>query len=128
MRDRHGRGRRGPLAWPPVPAMQTRRDAFDDLVLEVADRVRPVLGSRHDDVEFAVEDVPPTDPPPWEEQLSPLGRLVPARGGHPPVVVVYRRPVEARAGSAAEVAALVGDVVLEQVAALLGVPPDELEL
>jgi hypothetical protein len=36
--------------------------------------------------------------------------------------------VEARAGSTAEVAALVGEVVLEQVAALLGVPPDDLEI
>jgi predicted Zn-dependent protease with MMP-like domain len=108
--------------------MRTRRDAFDDLVLEVADRARPVLGSRHEDVDFAVEDVPPADPPPWEESVAPLGRLVPARDGRPPVVVVYRRPVEARAGSTAEVAALVGEVVLEQVAALLGVPPDDLEI
>ena len=30
-RERHGRGIRGPLAWPPVPAMETRRARFDAL-------------------------------------------------------------------------------------------------
>ncbi|MFN8046724.1 MAG: metallopeptidase family protein [Dermatophilaceae bacterium] len=126
-RDRHGRGRRGPLAWPPVPAMQSRRDRFDDLVREVAERARPWLGTRHGDVEFAVEDVPPDDPPAWEPRAATLGRVV-GGGRVPRRIVVYRRPVEARAGSEAEVSALVRDVVTEQVALLLGVPPDEIVL
>jgi predicted Zn-dependent protease with MMP-like domain len=126
-RDRRGRGRRGPLAWPAVPAMSTRKERFDDLVLEVAERARPWLGNRHADVEFAVEEVPPDDPPPWEPRAATLGRVV-GGGRTPRRIVVYRRPVEARAGTDAEVTALVRDVVGEQVALVLGVPPDEVTL
>ena len=43
-RDRHGRGLRGPLAWPPVPAMATRAPRFDELVLAVASRMEHHAG------------------------------------------------------------------------------------
>lgn len=126
-RDRHGRGPRGPLAWPRVPAMPSRRDAFDELVLDSADRLDTALGDHRVEVEFAVEDVPPSDPAPWEEQVAPLGRLFPAEGRLAHRIVVYRRPVEAQARDEAELALIVHEVVLEQVAALLGVPPSELD-
>ena len=126
-RDRHGRGPRGPLAWPRVPAMRTRREAFDELVLDSADRLDGVIVERRVEVEFAVEDVPPSDPAPWEEQVAPLGRLFPQEGQHANRIVVYRRPVEAQARDEAELALIVHEVVLEQVAALLGVPPSELD-
>ncbi|MGL5816353.1 MAG: metallopeptidase family protein [Phycicoccus sp.] len=107
--------------------MSTRREQFDDLVLEAADRLRPHLGSRHADVEFAVEDVPPQDPAPWEDRAAPLGRLLRGTAARAPRVVVYRRPVEARAQDELDLADIVREVVTEQVAALLGVPPDELD-
>src|SRR5665811_1605541 len=65
-RDRHGRGRRGPMAWPPVPAMTTRAEQFDELVLDAAGRMEHRAGTALGDLEFAVEDVPPSDPAPWE--------------------------------------------------------------
>ncbi len=126
-RERHGRGVRGPLAWPPVPAMQTRRARFDTLVLDAADRMRPHLGTRYAGLEFAVEDVPAQDPTPWEEQTAALGRLLRGTTTRPPRVVVYRRPVEARAQDELDLADIVREVVTEQVAALLGVPPQELD-
>lgn len=72
-------------------------------------------------MEFAVEDVPLAEDRPVEPVL--LGRLYPASGEHPPRIVVYRRPVEARA-SEHTLAALVQDVVVEQVAELLGLAPE----
>ena len=126
-RDRRGRGRRGPLAWPSVPAMATRREQFDDLVLDAASRLEPSMGPRFQEVEFAVEDVPPSDPAPWESSAVPLGRLFPSQGRLPARVVVYRRPVESRAHDTRELTLIVQDVVVEQVAALLGVPPGELD-
>lgn len=126
-RDRHGRGHRGPLAWPTVPTMTTRRERFDDLVLDAADRLRPHLGTRYAGTEFAVQDVPPTDPAPWEEQVAPLGRLLRATTSRTDRVVVYRRPVEARAQDDQDLADIVREVVTEQVAALLGVPAHELD-
>ena len=115
------------MAWPPVPAMETRRARFDALVLDAADRVRPHLGTRYAGVEFAVEDVPPQDPAPWEEQTAPLGRLLRGTNARAHRVVVYRRPVEARAQDDLDLADIVREVVTEQVAALLGVPPQELD-
>ena len=110
-----------------MPAMETRRERFDALVLDAADRVRPHLGQRYAALEFAVEEVPPQDPAPWEEQIAPLGRLIRGTSSRPHRVVVYRRPVEARAQDDPELADIVREVVTEQVAALLGVPPQELD-
>jgi predicted Zn-dependent protease with MMP-like domain len=107
--------------------METRRERFDALVLDSADRVRPHLGSRYAELEFAVEEVPPQDPAPWEEQTAPLGRLLRGTTIRPHRVVVYRRPVEARAQDDLDLADIVREVVTEQVAALLGVPPHEID-
>lgn len=126
-RDRHGRGLRGPMAWPPVPAMATRAEEFDELVLDAATRIEQRLGKPLGDAEFAVEDVPPSDPAPWESSDVPLGRLFAAQGRMPARIVVYRRPVETRATDPRELAALINDVVVEQAASLLGVDPRELD-
>jgi predicted Zn-dependent protease with MMP-like domain len=107
--------------------MLTRAERFDDLVLDSADRVRPLLGQRYAGVEFAVEDVPPDDPAPWEAQEAPLGRLLGPHGSAPHRIVVYRRPVEARARDERDLLDHVHVVVVEQVAALLGVPPSEID-
>jgi len=107
--------------------METRRARFDELVLHAAERVRPHLGTRHAALEFAVEDVPPQDPAPWEEQIAPLGRLLRGTPTRAPRVLVYRRPIEARAQDDLDLADIVREVVTEQVAALLGVPPKELD-
>lgn len=107
--------------------MATRRERFDELVLDSAARLESQLGARRAEVEFAVEDVPPSDPAPWESAAVPLGRLFPAQGRLPARVVVYRRPVESRAQDDRELSAIVQDVVVEQVAALLGMSPAELD-
>ncbi|WP_323096691.1 metallopeptidase family protein [Intrasporangium sp. YIM S08009] len=125
-RDRHGRGRRGPLAWPPVPAMVSRRDEFDDYVLDAAARLEATCGRAFPAVEFAVEDVP-RGPAAWDHREVPLGRLFAATGARPARIVVYRRPVETRVSDRRDVAALVADIVTEQVAGLLGVSPEELD-
>lgn len=108
--------------------MRSRRETFDDVVIEVAERAREYLGTRYAGVEFAVEEVPSSDPAPWEEQAAAVGRLVPVGGAVGHRIVIYRRPVETRARDAAEVAVIVREVVAEQVAALLNVPPSEIDL
>lgn len=105
--------------------MPTRAEAFDDLVVDTAQRFRGVLGRRWTSVEFAVEDVPPSDPARWEDAV-PLARMWPAQGPMPARIVVYRRPIESivRGGDLVE---LVHEVMVEQVALLLGVDPDEVD-
>ena len=107
--------------------MATRAEAFDELVLDAASRMEQRAGSALGDVQFAVEDVPPSDPAPWESSDVPLGRLFAAQGKMPARIVVYRRPVEPRTTDARELAALINDIVVEQVASLLGVNPRDLD-
>jgi len=107
--------------------MTTRAQRFDDLVLDAASRMEHHAGTALGSVEFAVEDVPPSDPAPWESSEVPLGRLFAAQGKMPARIVVYRRPVETRTTDARELAALISDVIVEQVASLLGVDPRELD-
>src|SRR3954469_21958837 len=127
-RDRHGRGLRGPLVPRGGPAWRSRRDRFDDRVLDAVERLEQRWARELQDVEFAVEDIPPSDPAPWEHGEVPLGRFFPAEGDLPARVVVYRRPVESRAPDGPEVGALVPEGVVEQVAQLLGLTPEEVDL
>jgi predicted Zn-dependent protease with MMP-like domain len=76
-------------------------------------------------VEFAVEDVPGLDD--WNRDWVPLARAFTATGALPPRIVVYRRPIETRASGDRQLRMLVHEVVVEQVAELLGVDPEEVD-
>lgn len=82
-----------------------------------------------DRVEFAVEDVPPSDPAPWEGNAAPFGRFFPAdrMAGIPARVVLYRRPLQIRARSRYELEYLVHVVVCEQLSAGLGIAMTDLD-
>lgn len=129
-RDRHGRGLRGPLVPAGVPLARTRSEQFDDLVLDAVEHLEGRWGSELAAVEFAVDEVPGLGPEaePGEELAGedgvPLARLVAGDGRTPSRIVVYRRPVEARAPDRGELADLVHDVIVEQVARLLGLDPE----
>lgn len=115
---------RGPLAWPPVPAMVSRGTRFDELVLDAAEDLEERLGHALG-VELAVEEVPPSDPAPWEHDV-PLGRLFPAERSLAARLVLYRRPIVQRAHDDTELAAIVHEVLAEQVARMLGRDPEDL--
>jgi len=126
-RDRRGRGLRGPMIPASLPAARTRAERFDDIVLGVVERVERSWSAQLHGTEFAVEDVPPSDPAPWESAGVPLGRCFPADSGRPARIVVYRRPVEIRAVDLADLEDLARDVVVEQVAHLLGRHPEDID-
>ena len=126
-RDRRGRGPRGPLLPSSMPAYRTRAERFDDLVLDAVERLERTWSRQLEGTEFAVEDVPPSNPAPWEHGGVPLGRYFPSDAGLPARIVVYRRPVESRATDPLDLADLVRDVVVEQVAHMLGRSPDDID-
>lgn len=126
-RDRRGRGPRGPLLPASVPAHRTRAEVFDDLVLDAVEALEVRWARQLEGTEFAVEDVPPSHPAPWEHGGVPLGRYFPADAGLPHRIVVYRRPVEIRAVDADDLADLVREVLVEQVAHLLGRSPQDVD-
>ena len=91
-------------------------------------------------VEFAVEEVPSGDLPPDgvpSDSLDPvpLARLDPgwtetddpAQPARPARIVLYRRPLLARADGEDELSDLVLDVVIEEFARLLGVDPQAID-
>ncbi|MGP3989371.1 metallopeptidase family protein [Streptomyces sp. 3N207] len=127
-RDRHGRGMRGPIAPPQVPLAISRAEAFDDLVRDSVVRLErhwPQLAG----VEFAVQEVPRSDNGEVREgdDAVPLGRVTEGVGGRPDRVIVFRRPVEIRSRTRDERALLVHEVVVEQVAELLGLAPESVD-
>ena len=75
-------------------------------------------------VELAVEDIPVL-PHTWVAPRVPLASLVPATQTTPPRLVLFRRPIEHRAESRADLEALVLTVVVEQLADYLGVPAED---
>lgn len=127
-RDRRGHGVRGPLLPPGMPAARSRSERFEDAVLEVAEALERHWEKELRDVEYAVEDVPPSDPSPWEHGV-PLGRYFAADpvAGLSHRVVLYRRVLEARTEDHEALRALVRDVLVEQVAQLLGVRPEDVD-
>ncbi|WP_326661580.1 metallopeptidase family protein [Streptomyces sp. NBC_00385] len=120
-RDRHGRGMRGPVAPPQVPLSASRADSFRDLVQDSVERLErrwPQLA----EVDFVVLDVPGTS-----EETVPLGNALSAEKERPAQIVIYRRPVEIRTKNRDERALLVHEVVVEQVAELLGLSPESVD-
>ncbi|MBA2415776.1 MAG: metallopeptidase family protein [Geodermatophilaceae bacterium] len=137
-RDRRGRGLRRPLAPPGVPLSRTRAEEFDDLVLDAVEQLERQWRQELAGVEFAVEEVPYVESGAAEQLVHgsdvvedgnvPLARLLPAEGERVPArIVVYRRPLEVRARGRHDLADLVHDVVVEQVANLLGRDPEEID-
>src|SRR5262249_32930112 len=116
-RDRRGRGLRGLLYPASTPASRTRAETFDALVLEALEPIEQRWGSELADLALAVDDVPEVAEPSPDEVVwgagvladigVPLAQLVPA-GVDPEGlpsrarIVLYRRPLEARARGGAD--------------------------
>ncbi len=129
VRDRRGRGMRGPAVLPDRPGepmLPTARERFDELVLDVVADIERRWADRLGLVEYAVEDAPQI-PDDWASGTVPLSSLIRGSGGKPTRLVLFRRPIEHRSESRADLEALVLTVLVEQVAELLGVDPADVD-
>ena len=126
-RDRHGRGPRGPLAWPPVPSMRTRQARFDEIVADVAEDLDRILERRGLVVEYAAMDIPTDLGPDWAPEV-PLARTVAATRVAPARIIAFRRPIEGRAVGDAATIGLVRSALAAEVSALFAIPPQELDV
>ena len=116
----------GPLSPVGVPSARTRRSRFDDLVLGVVHDLEERWHRELGLVEFAVEETPwmPDD---WASDTVPLAALVRGTGTTPTRLVLFRRPIELRSETHADLSAMVLTVLVEQVSELLGRPPEEID-
>jgi predicted Zn-dependent protease with MMP-like domain len=134
-RDSRGRGLRGILTPQDVPLYRSRAQRFDDLVLEAVAQLEPRWEAELSGVEFAVEEIPAAGPAEDDLEPVPLARLDPGSAvtgdprcpARPARIVLYRRPLMARADDEEDLRELVLDVVVEEFAGLLGVDPQEID-
>jgi len=131
------------MLYPPtLPAAKTRAERFDAMVLEALEPIEHRWGAELTDLDLAVDDVPEVDQTSPDEVVwqagvladvgVPLAQLVPA-GVDPEGlpsrarIVLYRRPLEARARGGADLADLLHEVLVEQVAEYLNIEPDAVD-
>ncbi len=125
-RDRRSRGLRGPLLPVGTPAARSRAERFHDLALEEFARVGRRFGAELAGVTVDVEDVP--TPEVEDVRLFHL-RAGTGEGdaGGAAQVVLHRRPLESRARGVRAREDLVRAVVVEAVAELLGLAPEDVD-
>jgi predicted Zn-dependent protease with MMP-like domain len=111
---------------PGQPELPTKRERFDALALAIVTSVDRRWQDELGLVEYAVEDAPQI-PDDWETDQVPLSSLVRGSGARPTRLVLFRRPIEHRAETRADLEALLLTVVVEQVAELLGIDPERVD-
>ena len=114
---------------PGVPLYRSRSQQFDDLVLEAVARLEPRWETELSDIEFAVQEVPDGDLLP-DSGGVPLARVLRGSAETDSAgarIVLFRRPLLARAEDEDELSELVFDVVVEEFAEILGVDPETVD-
>jgi predicted Zn-dependent protease with MMP-like domain len=111
---------------PGVPELPTARERFDELALDIVSSVDQRWQDRLGLVEYAVEDTPQI-PDDWDSPTVPLSSLVRGSGTTPTRLVLFRRPIEHRVENRADLEALLLTVIVEQMAELLGIDPDDVD-
>jgi len=111
---------------PGVPELPTARERFDDLALDLIREVDEKWSERLGIVEYAVEDAPQV-PDDWTVDSVPLSSLVRGSGTRPTRIVLFRRPIEHRCETRADLEAMIHTVIVEQVAELLNVEPSVID-
>jgi len=133
---------RGPLLPPSVPGWRSRAERFDMAVLEAYEPIEQRWQERVSTLDVAVDEIPrisPNDPdsvqwPPEVVADGPiaLARLIPAgvdvRGNATRArIVLFRKPIERRAKDSDELAVLLHELLVAQVATYLGVEPSVID-
>ena len=137
MDDRHARHRRADAdrRRRPVDGFRTRDvDRFHRLVDDAIGSLPPDLLAYLDNVQVTVEEVPPADPlGEGEELLLGLYQGVPRTERDfgvpdlPDRITLYRRPLETRARNKRDLAELVRETVVHEIAHHFGIDDDRLD-
>jgi hypothetical protein len=136
--SRHGREIRGPLLPQTVPGWRSRSEKFDMAVLEAYEPIERRWQNQLSALDVAVDEIPRIVPrdlanvqfPPEVVADGPiaLARLIPAgidiRGDSTRArIVLFRKPIERRVKDTLDLADLLHEILVAQVAIYLGVEP-----
>ena len=111
---------------PGVPELPTKRERFDELMLAAVKALDARWSHQLGLVEYAVEDTP-VIPADWDSTSVPLSSLVRGTGAAPTRLVLFRRPIEHRCETRADLEAMVLTILVEQVAELLGIDAEDVD-
>lgn len=127
-RDRHGRGLRGPILPFNLPSWRTRADKFDDIITEDLAHFRRALGKEMEHIDFAVLDVPDSEPAPWEPGV-PMARFLPFERPAKITgrIIFYRMPMLQAARRSADPRLFLHDIVTQQLASAIGRHPEDID-
>jgi hypothetical protein len=140
--SRRGRDMRGPLLPPTVPGWRSRAERFDMAVLEAYEPIERRWQERLSGLDVAVDEIPrisAKDPysVQWPADVVAdgpiaLARLIGAgvdtRGSATRArVVLFRKPIERRAKDTVELAELLHEILVAQVATYLDVEPSVID-
>jgi predicted Zn-dependent protease with MMP-like domain len=129
MRERRGRGARGPIALPgplspqSVPLHRTPREGFDVLVERVLAALEKHFTAEPDPVDVVVEEAPLL-PPEWDDDVPTSTATVSSGRSR---IVLYRLPISQRCSSEAELQDAIWRVVLDRLAEVWQVSPEDLD-
>jgi hypothetical protein len=129
MRDRRGRGARGPMALPgplspgSVPSHRTPREQFDMLVEGVLAALEKHFAAEPDPVDVVVEEAPLL-PPEWSDDV-PTSTGVTVDGTSR--IVLYRLPISQRCADPIQLEDAVWQVLLDRLAEVWQVSPDDID-
>jgi len=133
---------RGPLLPPTVPGWRTRAERFDMAVLEAFEPIEQRWRDRVASLDVAVDEIPRIAPKDaqnvqWPSEVVAdgpiaLARLIPAgvdvRGNPTRArLVLFRKPIERRAKDSDDLADLLHELLVAQVATYLGVEPSVID-
>ncbi|NEG69313.1 metallopeptidase family protein [Bifidobacterium choloepi] len=126
-RNRHGRGVRTPMFGTRLPRYRTRSGYFDDAVASQLKRLNGAWPELIGPVQFAVEDVPPSNPAPWERQPQLTSQAFAATHGSPARIVLYRMPLQSHARDREDLQFAIRDELVLRIAELYGRRPEEID-
>ncbi|MCI1983850.1 MAG: metallopeptidase family protein [Bifidobacteriaceae bacterium] len=126
-RDSHGRGLRQPLFGARIPRYRTKAGQFDGAVVAQLKRLHQAWPELVESIQCAVEDVPPSDPLPWEEHTVTRSRAFPAEHDQQARIVLYRRPIETLSRDTLDLQLLIRDELVARFADLSGKHPEDID-
>lgn len=125
---------RGPAVAPPGsggtyaalrhPLQRTAGERFDAIAVSFMRELWRRWPEELGEVELGVEEVPLL-PDTWHGDSVPLSTYVAAHGHTPARLVLLRRPIEHRTEHSAELRTVILTVLIDQVAEILGIDPDD---
>ena len=126
-RNRHGRGMRAPMFGTRLPRYRTASAMFDSMVASQIRRLNSAWSELTRNIQFAVEDVPPSQPLIWESNRRILSQCFPACRGIKARIVLYRLPLCNHVTSRAELNYAIRDEIVQRLAELYGRRPEEID-